>query len=794
MPIDLLKYKIPLEALRWECPLELLTENNEEELLDLPVIGQERAMKSLRLGLSIKKPGFNIFVSGFPGTGRHTTIAYLLKSHVSSKEVPGDWCYVYNFQNPVAPQWLSFQAGSGKFFQREMNDFILQFNRKVTTLLQGDFFLESQKRIFENFEKIKTNKLAEYEQQVTQFGLKLELIQTGAYTKFSLVTVTDGQVINLETPELTQSDKLEKLEHQLAPINQLAQVLQEIRNAEKAMRNRLAELLQKLVSPLLLQPINELKQKYPNPKIEAYLDGVYTALLADLENSAQTERIKISDKFILTMEELWKYQVNLVLDNSYRHETPIIFEEIPSLVNIFGTIERANGKLPPNFLNIRSGSLLQANGGYLVINISNSPNLNAFWRRLKQTLSNNQLVIEPNSNTNETPVITLRPEPIPLNLKIIVIGEDDHYYHLTYDDTEFLKLFKVRADFDTQVPRSNRVIQQYAAHLKKLSRQENWLPFQPSGLAALIEESVRLSGSQAKFSTQLQTLSDLAHEANYWAETDDTGQITRSHIETAIREQVERESLVEERIRERYLDGLTLINLTGSEIGQINSLVIREDGHYEFGKPNRITVRTSMGRSGIVNIDRDSDLSGRSHTKGISILKGFFRGTYAQDKEINLTASICFEQSYARIDGDSASAAELFALLSSIAQIPIRQDIAVTGSINQFGEIQPVGGVNEKIEGFFYICRDAGLTRTQGVIIPSRNTLDLQLRPEIVRAIQAGDFHIFCITSVNEGLEILSGIPAGKKDADGNFTEGTFHFLVDESLHELNRKDKENDD
>lgn len=794
MPIDLEKYQIPREALRWDCPLELLAPKIDELLPDFSVIGQERALKSLRLGLGINKPGFNIFVSGFPGTGRHTAVDFLLKQQIHCADDLSDWCYVYNFQNPATPRWLSFRAGSGKLFQRDIHDFIAQFNRKATTLLQGEFFLESQKRIFENFERVKAEKLAQFEQQLDQFGLKLELTQTGAYTKFALVSISDGQAVNLDVPEATSPEHLEKVGKNLTPISGLSVVLKEIRAAEKSMRIRQTELLQKLVSPLILQPVHEIKQKFPDSKVEIYLDELFTSLLTDLENIAQTDRIKNSDKYIFAAEELWKYQVNLILDNSQRLETPVIYEENPSVTNIFGTLERTNGKPPLNFLNIRSGSLLQANGGYLVLNISNSPNLNTLWRRLKPALSANLLVIEPNGSSNDMPVVTLRPEPIPLKVKVILIGEDDDYYHLLYDDAEFIHLFKVRADFDTQVSRTNRVVQQLAAYLTKQSRLEKWLPLAPSGLAALIEESVRLSGMQTKISTRLRTLVDLAHEANYWAETEGTRQIERSHIETAIREQLERESLVEARVRERYRDGMTLINLTGSEIGQINSLVIREDGHYEFGKPNRITVRTSMGRSGIVNIDRDSDLSGRSHTKGVSILKGFFRGTYAQDKEINLTASICFEQSYARIDGDSASAAELFALLSSIAQIPIRQDLAVTGSINQFGEIQPVGGINEKVEGFFNICCDAGLSGTQGAIIPFRNLSDLQLRPEIVRAVEAGDFTLFAINHVNEGLEILSGIPAGERDDTGTFPEGSFNFLVDESLHELNRKDKESNE
>jgi len=806
MAINLSKYEIPPEELRWECPSQVFEEMDSNEL-ELPVLGQERAMKSLRLGLDLKQPGYHVFVSGFPGTGRHTAVRYLIEQRLDADELPNDWCYVYNFKNPNQPVVLAFPAGKASEFKKEIDDLIQYLVLKISSLFSDKFFAQKRNEIIQDFEKEKYQRLNEFENQVSQQNLSLKSIQTGAYTRFILTSVGDDNLVAFDdinitpdTSEKSSSQHTTLPEKQSVLARQLSAVLQQIRQDEQTMKSRLNKLERDLIMPLLLQPFRNLMNKYPDKKITTFLTDLQQSILNDPSQFLLNKRQLKNNQFekngsLTTLFE--QFRVNVVLDNSELTGRPVIYEEVPTLINLFGTIERVkdrDGNSQPSFLNIRSGSILRANGGFLVVNLSNLSNLNSFWLRLKQVLKTGLLPVEPNYYSSESPVTTLRPEPIPVNFKVILIGEDHHYYHLFHHDNEFAKIFKIRADFDVIAPKNNHLIQQYIAFIHKMCQAEDLLPFQNEALALLVEEGVRLAGWRTKLSTEMSRIADLAREANYWAETDGSAEVTAENVATAIQEMVTRANLYEERILERFLEGYTLLSLSGKKVGQINSLVIREDGDYQFGKPNRLTAVASVGRSGIINIERDSDLSGRTHTKGIAILKGYFRGLYAQEKELNFTASLCFEQSYSRIDGDSASSAEVYALLSSLGNVPIRQDIAVTGSINQFGEIQPIGGVNEKIEGFFRLCQQFKLTGEQGVIIPSRNLIDLQLSRDVVQAVKDGQFHIYAIDTVDEGLEILSGLRAGKKDKQGKFPEKSFHYLVDRKLHELNRKDKDGND
>lgn len=803
MALNLKKYEVKTADLRWNCPKKILKEKIDSDILASPVIGQERALKALRLGLNIKQSGYHIFVTGFPGTGRHTAIKYLLNEIKQKQSKAPDWCFVYNYKNPNRPIALSFPAGESQQFQRDIDDLIEYLKKKISNLFGGEFYSKKNQEILTDFEKRKSRRLQNFETQVVKSDLSLEKIQTGAYTQFILSSDSDGKTVAVADIDsghnggAAEPVKTTLPEKQAAFVHKLSDILQKVRLEEQDMKDRLRQLDQELVLPLLLQPFANLKKKYPDPKILAYLDAMQKDLLENLSIFPRNSENGHPDKERALNNALWRYKVNIVQDNSGSSNPPVVYEESPTLINLFGTIERDSQtddkKKQPTYQNICSGSLLEANGGYLIINLSNISNVHSMWHRLKQVLKTKSLVIEPNYYTSESPVSTLRPEPIPIDLQVILIGEDYHYYNLYEHDNDFINIFKIRADFDTIAQKTNHAIRQYSAFLQKLSQDEDMLSFTPSGLARIIEEAVRIAGWRNKITTEMTIIMDLAREANHWAETENAKAINQTHVEIALSEKKMRLNLIEERIRERMLDGYTMLNLSGSEIGQINSLVIREDAEHQYGKPNRLTVRSSMGRSGIVNIERDSDFSGRSHTKGISILKGYFRALYAQDKELNFTASICFEQSYSRIDGDSASAAEVFALLSSLGDVPIRQDIAVTGSINQFGEIQPIGGVNEKIEGFFDLCREIGLTGTQGVIIPFRNLMDLQLHQEIIEAVKQEQFHIYAINTINEGLEILSGLKAGNRDKRNRFPKGSVHYFVDEKLRELNQHDKEDE-
>lgn len=804
MTVNLTKYELKPKQLRWKCPIELIKKNAHVKELDVPVIGQDQAMKSLRLGIDMKQPGYHVFVSGFPGTGRHTAVKYLLEFKANTGATPFDWCYVYNFQDPNKPTAISLPAGQAGQFKKDIEELIRYSGQKIPGILKGDFYRKKQLELIDKSENSIKRHLQKFEKLVVNSDLSLDSILTGAYSKYILKDKNAG--IPLDRDEIHASKIAKKSQTALVPEIQpelstrLSEMLQHIRLNEEGLNDQLRKLEQELVRPLLIAPFQRLREKYSSQACQNYFNQMQTYILENLTPFREKQPQAKKDQFQTngtTGHNFREYQVNIVLDNSQLSGVPVICEETPTLINLFGIIERPhnlNGQPQPDFLNIRPGSLLNANGGYLVINLSNLSSHSSFWIRLKQILKTNSFHIETNYPRAESPLITLRPEPIPIDLKVILIGEDHHYYELLHHDTEFLNIFKIRADFDTQATRTNHLITQYIAFLQRLAEEEKLLPFHSTGLAMLVEEGVRVAGWCTKMTTEMSRIADFAREASYWAETEHSDVITETHVATAIREMASRLNLLEGRVREQIITGYTLINLTGTAIGQINSLVIREDGEYQFGKPNRLTARSSIGRSGIINIERESDFSGRSHSKGISILKGYFRGTYAQDKELNFSASLCFEQSYSKIDGDSASAAEVFVLLSSLAEIPIRQDIAVTGSINQFGEIQPVGGVNEKIEGFFFLCEEEGLTRNQGVIIPARNLIDLQLRQEVVEAVKTGKFTIYAIDSIDEGLVILTGMPAGVRNKKGKFRTRTIHYLVDEKLRELNRKDKDSED
>ncbi len=799
MSIELANYEVPVENLRWNCPIDIFENQDEKNSLDFPIIGHEKAIKALRLGIDLKQYGYNIMITGMPGSGRHTAVKFLLNEKSGNGPTPPDWCYVYNFKNPNQPKALAFPAGNAKKFKKDIDKLVNQLTEKISALFQGNFFQEQRQKVLASYEKMKQEKLATLENKINHLGLGLRVISTGAYTQFLLLNTEQEKMVSMSEVEngnanLPIVSRETFMDNQALLAAELHDTIQNLREAENTLQNQLSQFETELAEPLITPLINALKEKYPDEKICKHLDEINDAIYEqiDLFKSKNSENNPPSST---ENDRYWRFRVNVLLDNGNQQGPPVIFEETPGIINVFGTIERTpipGGSSAATFLNIRTGSILAANGGYLVVDLANVNIITSFWLRLKQILKYNSLSIEPNYYSMETPVLTLRPEPIPLDLKVILIGEEFHYYSLLSKE-DFTSLFKIRANFDFQAIKTPDLIQQYAQFIRYLGREKKLLPFAPSGLAALVEEGVRIVENRTKLTTLMSRVADIACEANYWAETEKSPQVKDIHVEMAIKESIARLNVIEEYMRERVLIGSTIMDLSGMKVGQINSLTIRMGDDYEFGKPARLTVRATMGRSGIINIERDSDFSGRTHNKGLGILKGYFRGTYGYDKELNFSASLCFEQSYAKIDGDSASAAEVIVLLSGIAEIPLRQEIGITGSIDQFGQIQPVGGVNEKIEGFFYLCKEIGLTGTQGVLIPKRNLVDLQLHRDIIRAVQNGYFHIYVMENINEGIEVMTGIPAGDKLPDHTFTKGTVHYMVDEKLHEFNQKDKDED-
>jgi ATP-dependent Lon protease len=489
-----------------------------------------------------------------------------------------------------------------------------------------------------------------------------------------------------------------------------------------------------------------------------------------------------------------EYQVNVLVDNSETKGAPIIVETTPNYRNLFGTIERVverSGIWKTDFLHIKAGSFLRANGGYLIFNALDALMEPWVWPTLKRTLKNQVIEIQTYDPLYFFSTSALKPEPIECNTKVIMIGDTQIYYLLYSLDDDFKKIFKIKADFDSVMNKDDGKIQQYASFIRKICDEDKLRPFDNTGIAAVVEYGVRITGRQKKLSTRFYIIADLLREANYWAEKDGSDVVSERHVDKTIEKKNYRVNLIEEKIQEMIDEGTILIDSDGMVVGQVNGLSVYNLGDYMFGKPSRITAKTSLGKAGIINIEREAEMSGPIHNKGVYILAGYLRGKYAQDKPITMSASLCFEQSYSGVEGDSASSTEIYALLSSISGLPLRQDIAVTGSVNQKGEIQPIGGVNEKIEGFFDVCKAKGLTGKQGVMIPHLNVDDLMLRKDVVQAVKEGKFHIYPVKAIDQGVEVLTGMEAGERQDGGRFKEGTVNDLVDKNLRELGMKIRE---
>jgi lon-related putative ATP-dependent protease len=790
--------EVPLEKLRWRCDPEKLnfTTTDEVEPCDW-IIGQDRAVKAVKLGLDIESIGYNIFVTGFVGTGRLTTIKHLLERLEKREKRPDDKCYVNNFKNPDMPRIMSLPAGQGKLFKKDLENLILSLKRNIPAVFESENYQERRRELVKESEDGQKAILQEFEDQVKEEGFALVQIQMGPFVKPDVQPLVDGKPTSLSKLEKqVKSGKFpgEQFKTLEAKYSALGKLMEDVFKAGKEIVKELEKALEALdkeiILPLIRDAVKEIKVKYENGKIQEYLQEVEEGLINDLDRFRRKKEeqppLPIPGlPFGKGEDEFLEYQVNVLVDNSETQIAPIIIETTPSYKNLFGIIERSSDRLgtwKTDFTKIKAGSLLQANGGYLVLNALDVLIEPGVWQALKRTLRHGVIEIQTLDPFYFLGTSALKPEPVELDVKVVMIGDNFLYYLLFYRDEDFKKIFKIKADFDSVMPKEERNIHEYACFIKKICDDDKLLPFDKSGVAAVVEYGVRVAGKQKKLSTRFTLIADLAREASYWAENAKSKQAKREHVEKAIDEWIERLSLPEDKILEMIEDGTIMIDSEGKVVGQINGLSVYALGEYSFGKPTRITARTSMGRAGVINIEREADLSGPTHNKGVLILGGYLRGKYAQDKPLTMSASLCFEQSYSGVEGDSASSTEVYAIISSLSGLPLRQDIAVTGSINQKGEIQPIGGVNEKIEGFYGVCKAKGLTGTQGVIIPHQNVDDLMLKTEVVEAVKEGKFHIYSVKTVDQGIEILTGVKAGERKEDGTFPEGSVNFLVNQQL------------
>jgi len=799
-------HEVPIEKLRWKCNLNSLNIKTTDDLKpSKKILGQERALKAIRLGLEMEYLGYNLFITGKAGTGRSTTIKMLLEGRKREGIEFDDKCYVNNFKNPDMPRAINLPAGQGKIFQKDMETLISSLRKKIPLIFESKRYQANKKSIIGDLKNKQKEMVKKFEKRVNKENFTLVQIQMGIYTKPEILPIITGKPTNLDKLESMVESKqfsekdfkiIQKKYNELS--SQLSEISKEISNIEKDLYQKLSSLDYKMVSPMVEELISELKEKYKNKKINLYFDETKESILNNIERfqgKKEKETSAIPGLVIRPPKNNFKeYEVNVLVDNSETKNSPVIIETIPSYKNLFGAIERTLDKYGhwiTDFTRIKAGSLLRANGGFLVLNALDTLIEPGVWPALKRTLLNRKIITQTYDPFYMFTTSALKPEPIECDTKVIMIGDPFLYYLLYSHDEDFKKIFKVRADFDSVTKKDNNSIYQYACFIQNICQREKLRPFDKSGLAAAIEYAVRLAGRQNKMSTQFNNLVDVLREANYWAKEDNISVVTEKCVDKAITEKIERLRLIEEKIQEMIEEGTIMIDCKGTVNGQVNGLSLYDLGEYSFGKPTRITAKTSMGRAGIINIEREADLSGKTHNKGVLILSGYLRAKYAQDKPLTVSASICFEQSYTGVEGDSASSTEVYALLSSLADLPLRQDIAVTGSINQKGEIQPIGGVNQKIEGFYEVCKTKGSTGTQGVMIPALNISDLMLRKDVVEAIKEGKFHIYPVETIDQGIEILTGVKAGKIKSDGTFEKDTVNYLVDKKLAEFAKKLKE---
>lgn len=796
--------EVPVELLRWSCnPTLLGFETTKECKRTDAIIGQNRAVNAITLGLEIESPGYNIYVSGMTGTGKTTTIKNLLGQLDLKKPIPSDICYVHNFKDPDTPRVIMFPAGAGRKFQKDMDDLVAHLRKNIPLILESDEFKKESEETINAYRQKQKEIIREFNDRLLKENFQLVAFQMGPFTRQDIAPIVEGRPVPFEQLEaLAEEDKfsreeLEKIRQKLVEMRiELEGVMRETREIEREIRRQIGILEHKYGSPAVTAQISDLQLRYgdSNEKVNGYLDEVREHILSNLKMFQEKEEEQQPQQQALPfpvpqmpVKRFIEFKVNVLVDNSETEKTPIIIETAPTFKNLFGTIEREvdrSGFWRTDFTHIKAGSLLRANGGYIVFDALEALIEPGVWTFLKRTLKSREVNMQPYDPFGFLPT-AIKPEPIPLDVKVIMIG-DDYLYYLLYNlERDFQEIFKTKAQFDVEMPNTDENIREYVCLIKRILEEEKLLDFDKKAVCAVVEYGVRLTGRQKKLSTRFSEIADLIREAHYWAKKDGSDIVTDAHVDRAYDERINRVKQIEEKIQELIEDGTIMIDTDDRVVGQVNGLSVYDMGEYAFGKPSRITAQTSMGRAGVINIEREAKLSGRTHDKGVLILEGYFRGKYAQNKPLTMSASICFEQSYGGVDGDSASSTEIYAILSSLSGLPLRQDIAVTGSVNQKGEIQPIGGVNQKIEGFFDVCRARGLTGRQGVMIPHLNVPELILRKDVVRAVAEGKFHIWPVKTIDEGIELLTGVPAGIADEQGNFPENTVSYLVDRRLRTL---------
>lgn len=793
--------EVPVKRLRGLCNPESLGVqstrdiNKRKQLL----VAQDKAVKGITFGLKMPRNDYNLYVAGPDRTGL-TFIAKTYIEKIGKKDSsPSDWCYVHNFQEPDAPKFLKLKRGMGLRLKKDISEFIQEVKTEIQDVFESQDYDREKEAITKKVTTKRNELISLLEKKANKEGFVLNISQVG----MMIMPSKDGKPMDDETigalPK-KERKRLQKVSQGLQ--KEMKETVRAIRHFDRKLKEKIKELDNKIALYRVGHLIEELEIKYKDlSEVLDHLKEMKDDIILNIDDFKQKQPIHQGPFFMPPIEPSFtRYDVDVLIDNSKLSGAPVIVETNPTYPNLFGRIEKQAqfGTLFTDFTMIKPGALHRANGGYLIIKAMDLLRSLGSWNALKRAIKNKEIRIE--DLAEEIGFIstkTLKPMPIPLNVKVVLIG-DPYLYHLLYSyDSDFRKMFKVKAQLDDSMKKTKKQIRNYLSYIAKVCEEENLLDIETKGLARIIEYASELVGNQRKMSLKLPEIRDLVVEANFWAKQRGGMLIKSSDIERAIDEKVQRSNLVEMKIQEKIEEDTLHIQTKGGVVGQVNGLSIYDLGDHMFARPIRITGTATPGKEGVVDIEREAKMSGNIHTKGILIMESYMKNKYALDKPLALSASVTFEQSYGVVDGDSASAAELYAILSCLSNKPIRQGIAVTGSVSQLGECQPIGGVTRKIEGFFDVCKPRGLTGQQGVIIPKRNINDLMLKKELISAVEKGKFHIYAIEDMDEGIEILTGVKAGRRDKKGNYPKNTINYLVmqrlrimSESIKELEQKTK----
>lgn len=786
---------LPAEALCWHCEATEFAFETTDEVEDLTdVIGQERAVEAIRFAVGMRRQGYNLFAFGPPGIGKHALVRRFLEEKAMSEPAPPNWCYVNNFKEPGRPRALKLPAGRGAAFRQDMEHFVDDLRSAIPAAFESEEHRTRRQVLEEEFRERQEHALAEVEREAKERAIALVRTPMGP----AFAPVREGKVVSPEVFQSFAKAEREQVESDILALQKRLQAtMQQAPVWLKETREKVRELNRETAMFAVGHLIEALRAAYEDlPEVVRYLEAVQQDVTENVDAFLRPPDGPTAESPRPTRRHdesahLRRYRVNLLVDHGDSERAPIVYEDNPAYDRLIGRIEhRAEmGTFLTDFDLIKPGALHRANGGYLILDAHKVLLQPMAWQELKRALFAKEIRIEPLGRAlGLLSTVSLEPEPIPLDLKVALVGERLLYYLLSTHDPEFTDLFKVAADFDERIERTPETEQLYAGLVATLARKEGLKPFDRGAVARVAEHGARLAGDAERLSTHTDNLRDLLREADYWADEVGRKVVTAADVERAIDAEIHRLDRMRERTQEEIRRGTILVDTDGAKAGQVNGLSVVSLGGFSFGRPNRITARVRMGRGDVVDIEREVALGGPIHSKGVLILVGYLGARYAMDQPLSLSASLVFEQSYSGVEGDSASSAELYALLSALADMALKQSLAVTGSVNQHGEVQAIGGVNEKIEGFFDLCADRGLNGEQGVLIPASNVKHLMLRRRVVEAVEAGKFHIYPVETIDQGIEILTGMPAGERGPDGAFTRGSVNQRVEARLMELAEK------